>query len=442
MDVSLLGRPARTGGPDPAAGFSIVPLYVASAVLRIGAFATGVAIQLDLSDLASGRPRGVVVGTVGAAQALTEMLFAPVLARFADRLGRTRFLVGGPLLGALGLLLVATAGRPRHIFLARLLEGIGAAAFVPTALGTIAAATTGKRAARARASGAFEIATLVGITGGFALGPIVYYFLHRGAFLVFAGLYVAASGLCLAFVPRVPPLRVSPLRAVVRAVAGRGPIRAFIPAWIATNALVLAFAANLPALLKRNQVTQQTLVHHFAEPAIAAILMTWALLFIIGIALWTPLVARLGPAVTMRRAVPGAWLVMAGLLAINHQPLDRAVLFIPVVVVGMIGLSGFGPSALTYLADCSESMTADRSALMAFYTVTLAGGGALGAFLGGLAAGWKYVDGLIALGMVLSLFTFVALTPVVRHERRRGEAAENHAAETRLTPAGQPHPPG
>jgi predicted MFS family arabinose efflux permease len=210
---------------------------------------------------------------------------------------------------------------------------------------------------------------------------------------------------------------------VVRAVFGPGPIRSFLPAWIAVNALVLACVANFPSLLKRNAIPGQTLVHHFDERAIAVILMSWALLFIVGIAIWTPVVARLGPAVTMRRALPGVWMICLGLFACNHSPLSMAPFFIPVMVVGVLGLAGFGPSALTYLAQCSESLAADRSALMAFYTVTLAGGGALGAFLGGLFAGWGYVDGLIILIAGLSVFAFVALNPVVRYERGRGEQA-------------------
>ena len=59
--------------------------------------------------------------------------------------------------------------------------------------------------------------------------------------------------------------------------------------------------------------------------------------------------------------------------------------------------TGFGPAAVTYLADCSETLAADRSALMSFYTVTLAGGSALGAVLGGVMSRWLYIDGIIVL---------------------------------------------
>ena len=69
---------------------AIGALLVASGLLRVGAVGVGVAVQFRLSDLADGRPSGVDIGLVGAAQAVTEMVFAPILARYADRFGRRR----------------------------------------------------------------------------------------------------------------------------------------------------------------------------------------------------------------------------------------------------------------------------------------------------------------------------------------------------------------
>lgn len=146
-------------------------------------------------------------------------------------------------------------------------------------------------------------------------------------------------------------------------------------------------------------------------------------MFLIGILLWTPFVARLGPAVVMRRAVPGAWVTMIALLAINHLPFIAMLLAVPFLVLGILWLAGFGPAAVTYLADCSESLSADRAALMSFYTVALAGGGALGAVIGGLAAHWFYVDGLVILGLLLSTATFFTLGRVVRFARANDPVA-------------------
>ncbi|MEA2638113.1 MAG: transporter, family, multidrug resistance protein, partial [Chloroflexota bacterium] len=179
----MVDAPGAVDSRHPGAA-AIGALLVASALLRVGAVGVGVAVQFRLSDLAGGRPNGVDIGLVGAAQALTEMVFAPILARNADRFGRRMFLVAGPLICAVAVLLVALGVRPAQLGGARLLEGIGAAAFVPVALGTVAAATTGNRRIRARASGAFEAATLIGYAGGFGLGSVAYFGLHRGAFVL------------------------------------------------------------------------------------------------------------------------------------------------------------------------------------------------------------------------------------------------------------------
>jgi MFS family permease len=194
-------------------------------------------------------------------------------------------------------------------------------------------------------------------------------------------------------------------------------MRTFLPAWVMSFALIGAFVANLPALLRHHAMASQSLMHHFDVRVIGLFLIGWIAVFLIGIILWTPFVARLGPAIVMRRAVPGAWLTMAALFAINHLQLIGMLLFVPFLVLGIMWLAGFGPAAVNYLADCSESLSADRSALMSFYTVALAGGGAIGAVIGGFAAHLLYIDGLVILGLLLSTATFLTLGPVVRFER-------------------------
>lgn len=403
---------------------AIGALLVGTTLLRIGAAGAGVAIGFDLVDMFGGRPNGLVVGFIGAAQAAPEMVFAPILARFADRLGRRLFLVGGPVFGVLGMVLLSLATTPGMIVLARLIEGVGAACFVPTALGTIAAATSHSLNVRANASGAFEAANLGGYAGGFIIGPFAYHWLHHDAFLVLGVLYLAAGLVCLAFVPHVPPLPVSPISRVIGAIVGPGPIRSFLPAWMAAFALLGAYAAHLPALLRRSPVPGQELLHHFDERIVSVILVGWIVLLLVGILLWTRFIPRFGAVRVMRRATPGAWLIAGALLALNHTSLSLAPLLVPVLVIGVLMLAGFGPAAVTYLAEVSETFVADRSALMSFYTVALAGGGAIGSVLGGVAVRLDYLDGLVAFGFLLSLGCFAALTPVMRYERAMRRQAE------------------
>ena len=396
----------------------MVGLLVGTALLRIGAAGVGVAVQFYLADLAHGRPHAVTIGLVGAAQAFTEMLFAPILARFADRRGRKLFLVGGPMLGVLAVLLTAGSLHPQQIFATRLLEGLSAAAFVPTALGAVAAASSQSIRFRARASGAFEAATLAGYAGGFAVGPFAYHYLGRGAFIVLACAYLAAGLVCLRLVPHVPPLPVSPLSTIIRAVVGRGPIRSFLPAWIGTFALLGAYAANFAYLLHRSPVVGETLVRHVDTRLVAAILVTWVLLLVIGIILWVPRLPRLGPTAQMRRSVPGVWVLSASLLAADHLPIGALPLVLPVTVLGTLWMAGFGPAAIAYMAECSETYAADRSALMSFYSVALSAGGAVGAVLGGVAVSLDHLDGLVVLGMIVSGLTFLVLFgPIAAYER-------------------------
>jgi predicted MFS family arabinose efflux permease len=397
---------------------STAALLVGTALLRVGAAGVGVAVQFYLADLAHGRPHAFTIGIIGAAQALTEMLFAPILARFADKRGRKLFLVGGPVLGFLGVLLTAGSVHPQQIFVARLLEGLSAAAFVPTALGAVAAASSQSIRFRARASGAFEAATLAGYAGGFAVGPFAYHYLGRGAFLVLAGAYLAGGLVCLRFVAHVPPLPVSKLSTVIRAIIGPGPIRSFLPAWIGSFALLGAYAANFAALLHRSPVVGQTLVRHVDTRVVAIILVSWILVLVIGILLWVSWIPRLGPAAQMRRAVPGGWVFSASLLVADHLPLGDVLYLLPFTALGTLWVSGFGPAAIAYMAACSETYAADRSALMSGYSVALAAGGAIGALLGGVAVSLDHLDGLVVLGMLITGFTFlVLLGPIAAYER-------------------------
>ena len=157
-------------------------------------------------------------------------------------------------------------------------------------------------------------------------------------------------------------------------------------------------------------------MHHFDERLIGGILVGWVVLFLVGIALWTPYLGRHRPLSVMRRAVPGAWLILLALFGLNQFGLALSPVMVPLLAIGILLLAGFGPAAVTYLADCSEALAADRSALMSFYTVALAGGGAVGAVLGGLATRLLQANGLILLGALFSMVTFVLLFEAARRE--------------------------
>lgn len=396
---------------------AVVALLIATVLLRTGAVAGGVAVSYDLTDLGGSHLRALTVGVVGSAQSLSELVCSPFMARLADRFGRRRFLIGGPLIGAVGLLAVSFALAPGRIGAARLLEGVAAAAFVPTALGTLAAVTSHSLVLRARASAAFEAANLAGYAVGLFIAGFAYVYFHRRAFLIFAIFYMTASLLCAVFVPALPLRQVSSYRAVLKVVFGPGPIRRFIPAWIAAFAVLGAFTPNLPSLLKAThnsvgKVAGQHLVHALDPRLISGSLAAAVVLLVIGIALWTPNIARLGPPRVMRLAIPGAWIICAGLFLANHLSLAVEPVGLAIAGVGVLVLGGFGPAAVTYLAQCSEELIADRSSLMACYTVALAGGGFLGGVLGGIAIDWLHLDGLLLMATVITGLGYISVLRV------------------------------
>jgi predicted MFS family arabinose efflux permease len=83
------------------------------------------------------------------------------------------------------------------------------------------------------------------------------------------------------------------------------------------------------------------------------------------------------------------------------------------------------------MAECSEMYAADRSALMSGYSVALAAGGAVGAVVGGLAVSIDHLDGLIAVGMLITAFTFLVLRgPIATYERAMLSARRRPAGST------------
>jgi predicted MFS family arabinose efflux permease len=95
-------------------------------------------------------------------------------------------------------------------------------------------------------------------------------------------------------------------------------------------------------------------------------------------------------------------------LPFTSQPLP--LLLIPLVVVGILLLSGFTPASLTQMAAISELLPGKRGAVMGLYSVVMGVGQLIGASLGGMSVdirgfyglmGFSIVMGLVSLGGVL-----------------------------------------
>jgi len=76
---------------------------------------------------------------------------------------------------------------------------------------------------------------------------------------------------------------------------------------------------------------------------------------------------------------------------------------------GLFVLAGATPAALGMLADISEEHPDDRGAIMGLYSVFLAVGQVIGSLVGGGAAEWLGIDGLLLASAGLLLVAFLPL---------------------------------
>ncbi|MGC8460808.1 MAG: MFS transporter [Candidatus Dormibacteria bacterium] len=402
-DITAPSPPARS-----MSTLGLVGLLSAVGILRIGSVGTAIALQFDFIALGHGVPNLVLVGGAGAIQGFTEMVSAPFLARFADRIGTTRMLIAAPVIGIIANILFWITKVPLVFAVPLMLAGLTSAAFVPASLSSLATGTHGHDSRRVTSSSIFEGAVLIGYAGGFIFGPFIWTWFGTGAFLILALFYLVSFILCTTAVPQLPASHVTPIGSLIRDFWNAPSVRLFLPAWIAANSIVGMYYANFAALFHRRAVHAQTLVHHFSPHLISIISGSWILLFIIGMLCWIPLVMKWGATLCMKRAMYGAIIVPIILFVVNHITLHRSIALLPFLAIGILIESGFGPSAVSYLAEHSDLFANDRASLMALYTITLAGGSALGALIGGIAAHLFLFNGLIVASACMAVIAIVA----------------------------------
>jgi MFS family permease len=124
--------------------------------------------------------------------------------------------------------------------------------------------------------------------------------------------------------------------------------------------------------------------------------------------------------------IGGGALVVAGFV-VNHSaggPLPFVVPLAALVVAGagLFVLAGATPAALGLLADISERYPSDRGAIMGLYSVFLAIGQITGSLIGGVAADWRGIDGMLLATGVLLVIALVPLNRLRSQEHEIGVA--------------------
>jgi MFS family permease len=434
---------------------SINAVLVGTFTLRFSTGLTGAMLAFYLAKLPEfGGPQvsGTVAGILTATYFAAELILSPAFGILSDRVGAHRVMQIGPVFGAAAVIITAFTTDLWLIGGTRWLEGMAAAAAMPSILGYIAITTSGNAALRGRTVARFEAATIAGLgVGAVVAGPLFGRF-GRAAFLLNAGIYgisflvyrygvrpVGTDEAAAAAAEERPisSAEVRPAKfnlAHYRRLLATPSIWLLAPTWIALNAIIGAWTTQVFFQLVRENpdpaFDNQLLMGGF-DPAQVSLAMGVAFaVFLGGIFASGSVLRRFRRTTIMATGIVGGLVMMAAFFGINHSAdvgfWGRAGL----VVIGLAGLfvlAGATPAALGMLADISEARPADRGAIMGLYSVFLGLGQIVGSVVAGSAADWLGIDGLLLASVVLLA---VALVPL------RWLRESEHLVGVRAVPVG------
>ncbi len=393
--------------------------------------------------------QGIIIGTFFAA----ELIGAPLFGAWSDRYGRKLFIIFGPLFGAIAVQITAMTTLVWALVFTRLLEGLSTASNAPATLGYIAETTAHSQKLRSRIVGFFEVATVGGMAVGFSMGGWLWH--HFGAASMFFGIPLTSPAFALNAVIYLASLVVlwygmsemKELKSQAQ-IVGAGEtwrrywkiissprVAGFAPAWIAINA-VLGVWINLTArlLTDKGNFPGQLLAGRFDSFQAGNIVAAYAVLFVIGILLWSLFFAGIQKTTVMLLGTGGLYLTCVFLLLLNHQSSLDAPLVLPLallIVASIMIQSGFTPAALAHLADITEDYVTDRGVIMGLYSVFLGLGQFIGATIGGPFVDNWGADGIV---IVTALLGTVAAVMLVR--LRLVEGRSDLASPSKIKPEG------
>ena len=423
---------------------SLFAVLLGTFTLRFSTGLTGAMLGAYLAVLpvyGGERVSPLVVGVFSAAFFASELVLSPYFGVLSDRRGHHRVMLYGPVFGAiaviltaftadlglpgpLGVLLAPIVGSLFVLGLTRLLEGASTAASVPSILGFIAIVTAGDAGLRGKASARFEGATLLGIGAGFALAPLLFAAIGPWGFLLNALVYALSFGIF--WTVKDPAGEAASLRHTAHAGMSRylhllrsAHVWLLAPTWIAVNASIgLWFSQSIFQFTQANpDFPDQALMRGFSAVQISAAAVVIGIVFGAGLIYWGNRFRKLRRTTIILYGIMGGGVLVAAGLVINHADGLTVIVSLAAAAAAAFGLfvlAGATPAALGLLADISERFPTDRGAIMGLYSVFLAIGQITGALIGGLAADWHGIDGML---IATAILLVVALIPLARLRR-------------------------
>ncbi len=418
---------------------SLVAVLLGTFTLRFSTGLTGALLIYYLAELPRHGGQAVdptIVGMLAAMFFVAELLLSPPFGVVSDRLGQRPVMQLGPGFGAVAVILTGLTTSIPLLGLTRLLEGGSSAASVPSILGYIARATAGNEPLRGRAVARFELATLAGLgTGLVAAGPL-YELFGRTAFFLNALVY-GGSWLIYRFGVRELPawsLETDPPRRPglrrYRALLASSHVWLLAPTWIAVNAAIGLWTSQSLFQLVRSADSpisrRQLLMGGFTPTQVSVGLTIGLAVFFAGLLYWGGRFRTLRRTTIILYGIVGGVASIGCTFVVNHsagQPVAVPAAFTVGAAIGLFVLAGATPAALGLLADVSEAHPLDRGAIMGLYSVFLALGQVAGSLIGGEAARWQGIDGLLGATVVLLAVAVIPLWRLRAFEHRLGPPA-------------------
>jgi MFS family permease len=440
--VTLASLVRTVGSAVPAATPSVWLCIVANLLLRLGNSMTGVVMSLVLATMSRGDEdvRAYAVGALAASFYVTELVGAPIFGALSDRFGRWRFMVAGPVCGGIAIQLI---GWPSLVLawplllapmiIGRMIEGLSTAVTAPSVLSYLSLHTRANAVNRAAVMAWYEMATVLGIGGGFVVGGLLWDRLGHGTFAVGTLIYLlslvlflrtrdapamTAQGEQIAPVASAEPPGLG-LLTVVR----RPRVLRFLPAWLCVNTVVGVWFTHSAFQLAGERHGNQYLAGGFTGTGLSGAFALFGLAFMLGIYLWGMWIGARSKTNVMLVTLMGLYGVCAALFAINwlgHAGGGLLTLLVGFFLISIGVASGFTPAALAYLADISEEMPEQRGAVMGLYSVMLGLGQLAGSALGSPFAELWGVDGLILLTAILVTGSLLTVLGLRHYEGRAG----------------------
>jgi MFS family permease len=397
-----------------------LPLVIASnGVLRVAGGASNVLVGLYLASLASqGMNVGAgLAGTLAAISFGTELLGAVPLGLLSDVMPVRTVMTGGALLAAVATVVFGMTHNIGVFVLSRALEGVAAAAGVPSLLAYLTDVTATDATLRARAMSYFELSLLAGLALGGIVASQFWAAFRTGAFAALALMYVVAAVLfSVGSIASQRHYAADLWGGLIRSLA-MPQLRRLAPVWVCMNAILgLWLGPTLYFLLTHRSDGSQLLAGLFADnpSGLGWLLFAYTLVFGAGVIIWSRVLPQMDVGRALRISLVAMLAVTVGLLLLNHMngyPVQQRWMLTASIAALIMVESGFTPAALSLLAGAVGSGNG-RGAAMGIYSFLLSLGALIGSMIAAVAGRWLAIDGLtfatlglavVALGLLLRL---------------------------------------